>query len=665
MDRIRIAKRASPRVERLVRAHVGNAPGFALLFEEFLARQEYDRAFAVKLRDAAADRRNAWPVRRAATLMLERTLLLGDDLPFWLGELAIEGMDAASLRRRLARAARVHDRLDGSDAAIGDFLHLASRDCRLTLARWLWSPQEVFARVDESVRRSRGIRCRPDYGHRWVELENASTLQLLPPLERDLVTRLGHKAVTRWVAPHTSSEINSLVEHPLGTVVLTVKPPGSDWELEIKRAGTRGPFPLDALYERDGCVIPPSHHLQGGSMESHLAVEASHSSIMARLYRLVHRRPAPMSRTVHLANVYTLPTAKGEVDVLDYFTDPAVFGPHYERMRAHMASATSDLARAAKRPRTEKPNDLALTIEFLGLVQPAQAVQVGTTSFRLERLGVYLGDDGDGQYFSQLGVPHSRDDSRRFADELLDEILCVYEPPRVPFRSYRTYLDAAFAVRANRRRADRNYLEVMAQIGRFWGTLLAPRGHTHGESFVSRNCGLRAVFEDGEWRIRIIFMDHDSLTFAACYEKSYSPRPSVRAAMRDARFILGQSFGGTRPVRGEIDYLRDIYRVSRATERRGLAALREAARDAYVKTRHALQHDPEVRKMFEPDFLGRLDDWDDAVRHWLTDSRDWKTAVTATLHARGYGERITAHFVEAIDTQQHFLKQVKFLFTAR
>lgn len=586
-----------------MRAHVGEEPSFALLFEEFLARRDYDRKFALRLRDVAVDPNASWAVRRVATLMLEQTLLRGDDLRFWLRELGIEDLDAPSLRARLQRNARVHERIATSDAAIADFLHLARRDCRLTLARWLWSPQEIFARIDDSVQRARGMRCQPDYNHPYAALESSAAVRALPPFERELVTRLGHKAVTRWVAPQTSSEINSLIEYPLGTVVLTVKPPGSDEEIEIKRAGIRGPFPLDVIYERDGNVIPPSHHLQGGSMQPHLSVEASNSSVMSRLYRLVHGHTAPMSRTIHIANVFAMPTPRGEVDVLDYFTDPEIFGEHYRRMRAHMARATSDIAQTAKRPRTAKPNELALTIEFLGLVQPAQAVQVGTTSFRLERLGMYFADDGDERYFAQLGVPHTRDDSRRFADELLDEVLCVYEPPHVPFRSYRTYLEAAFAVRANRQRANRNYLEVMAQIGRFWGTLLAPRGHTHGESFVSRNCGLRSVFEGGEWRIRIIFMDHDSLAFASRYEKSYSPRPSVRAATRDARFILGEYFGGTRPVRGEIDFLRDIYRVSRTTERRGLQALREAMKSAYDKTQHAMRNDPEVRKMFEREFI--------------------------------------------------------------
>jgi hypothetical protein len=662
VERIPIAKRASPRIARLLRPYTGDDPGFAHLFEAFLEKRGYDRRFALTLRGVATDRNASWPVRRIATLMLEHLMLAGDDLKFWLRELAIHELLAASLRRRLARASRVHDRLGSSDAAIADFLHLAGRDCRLTLARWLWTPQEIFARIDDAVQHSRGVRSKPDYGHRWVDVEAAAAVQDLRPFERDLITRLGHKAVVRWVSPRTSSEINSLIEHPLGTVVMTVKPPGSDDEIEIKRTGVRGQFPLDVVYAKDGWVVPPSHHLYGGAMEHLLGVEASQSSVLSRLYRLVHGRTAPMSRTVHLASVFTMPSPRGEVDLLDYFTDPSVFGSRYPTMRENMELVTADTAKQSKQQRSAKVNVLSLTVEFLGLMKPAQAIQVGTTSFRLERLELYLSDGGDARYFAQLGVPHTRDDSRRFADEILDEILCVYQPPPGPFRSYRTYLDAAFAVPANRKRADRNYLEVMAQIGRFWGTLLAPRGHTMGESFVGRNCGLRSVFEDGQWRIRIIFMDHDSLIFASRYEKIYSPRPSVRAAGKDARFILGEQFGGPHPVRGELDHLRDIYRITPATERRGLAALRDAMKDAYHRTQHAMHHDREVRRMFIPEFVNRLGDWDDMVRLWLGGGRDWKSAVVSTLLARGYEQRIAEHHVEALVTQKHFLEHVAFLF---
>src|SRR5262249_51541917 len=155
------------------------------------------------------------------------------------------------------------------------------------------------------------------------------------------------------------------IEYPLGTVVMTIKPPGSDEEIEIKRTGVPGAFPLSIIYERDGYVVPPSHHLHGGSMEHLLGVEASQSSVLSRLYRLVHGSTPPMSRTVHLASVFTMPSPRGEVDLLDYFTDPRVFGDGYRAMRENMEMVTADTARQSKQPRSVKVNALSLTVEFL------------------------------------------------------------------------------------------------------------------------------------------------------------------------------------------------------------------------------------------------------------------------------------------------------------
>jgi len=664
VERIPIAKRASARIERLVGAFAGEQPRFARLFEHFLTVREYDRGFASSLRDVAVDRDAAWPVRCAAVLMLEGILLLGEDLDYWRGELGITELDSSALRHRLARNARVHDGLASTraNAPIADFLHLATRECRLTLARWLWTPEEIFARIEAAVQHSSGIRAIPLYTHPHVDPESREALQSLPALDRDILVRLGDDAAIRWTAPQTSSEINSLVEYPLGTVVLTVKLPGSDAEIEIKRAGIRGPFPLDVLYEREGNVLPPSHHLQGGSDQRHLALETSNAAILSRLYRLVHKRVAPISVTIHLASIFSVPSPIGDADVLDYFTEPEVFGAQYGRMRRHMERVSAELAKLAQEPRTEKLNDLSLTIEFLGLTKPAQAVQVGTTSFRLERLGLYLGRRGDARYFEQLGTDYTRDDSRCFADELLDEVLGVYTPPDTPFRGYASYLDAAFAVPANRARADRTFIDVLSQIGCFWGTLLAARGHSHGESFVARNCGLRSVFEEGEWRVRMIFMDHDSLAFASAYEKSYTAGPSLGAATRDARFILGGEIGGPPPVHSEIDYVRDIYRVNRRVEREGMDAFRRAMKDAYDRTQHAIVDDPEVGNMFESEFVQRLRHFDDVVRRSLAGDNGWKDEVTSYLQERGYGERTVRHYLGALTTHIRFLKRLSFLF---
>ncbi|HEY0143450.1 MAG TPA: hypothetical protein VGF48_21340 [Thermoanaerobaculia bacterium] len=660
MERLRI-KRPSARVGNLVRAYVGDHPGFLDLFERFLALQSYDRGFAEECARAARVSR-AWSVRRVATLMLEHLLLREHgDHAFWSKEL---GVDLEPLLPRLARNARLQ--------RPEDFLHIASKDCRLTLARYLFTPEEIIERIERHLRRSQGIRSQPDYGHNFVRKETAHILRMAQPLERTILEHLGRDATIRWVDEATRDEINSLVEYPLGTVVTVIKPPGSDQEIEIKRTGVRGPLPFDAIYERGGYIVPASHHLHGGAMEHLLALETSHSSILSRLYRRVHGHDAPMSRTLSLATIYTIPSPAGEVDLLDYFTDRRVFRDRYERMRSHMARVNAEMARQTKTARLEQVNELSQTIEFLGLMKPAQAVQFGTTSFRLERLGTYLGPQGAERYFrtnrsAERRVDYTNDDARRFADELLDEILCVYQPPDVPFRSYRKYLDAAYAVPANRKRASRNYRTVMAQIGRFWGTMLAARGHSTGESFVARNCGLRSVFEDGEWKINVVFMDHDSLTFASRYEHTYNPRYSVRNAAKDAKFILGGYFDKNY-VRGELDYLRDIYRVSPALEIRGRAAFRAAMRDAYRKTQKAMHENPEVREMFKPRFVRRLGDWDEVVRRYLRPARTArqrerrKQDLDRLLIKRGYGRELRAQYIDTLVKQRHFLRTVSFLF---
>lgn len=642
-----------------MREHVGEHRELALLLDSVLAQRGELRSAAALARDTSAP----WAVRRVATLLLEHLLLRTDDWTRWMRELRITGIDAAQLRTRMSRLARVHESLATEP---GDFFHIATRDCRLTLARYVFGEDEVLARIERQLRRSRGIRSRPDYGHRLVEEEAEHILSTLPPLEHNLIAQLGRNATMRFITERTSDDINALVEHPVGTVVAVIKPPGSDLEIEIKRAGMREPFPFDVRFSRGGYIVPNSHFLQGGSMEHLLAFEASQSSVLSRLYRGVHGVDAPMSRTIHLATVFTIPTPDGEADILDYFTERGVFGERFDAMRERMAECVAELADQQKKEREAPINELSLTVEFISQMKPAQAVQIGTTSFRLERLAAYLAPDGDERYFTRdRGVDFTSADARRFADELLDEILCVYEPPRVPYRSYASYLDAAYAV--NRRRANANYLAAMTQFGRMWGTLLGARGHSEGESFVARNAGLRSVFEDGEWRIRMIFMDHDSLSFSSRHRNAYHPAGSVRCAAKDARFIFG-GYSGKRWVRGSVDYLREIYRVNRFTERRGMTAMREAMKAAYGATQQAMRSEDAVRDLFHVAFVEKLGDWDEVVRRYMrtprtTSARNaWKSETRALLAERGYSEQLANEYVETIMKFSRFLRRIAFLF---
>src|SRR6185295_15246410 len=144
------------------------------------------------------------------------------------------------------------------------------------------------------------------------------------------------------------------------------------------------------------------------------------------------------------------------------------------------------------------PGDWGLTAQFIGLVTPAQAILSGTSSFRLDKVAAYLSSEGPRRYFQDgLDFANSKNESKRFADEMIEEVLGVYQPPAVTYRSHEQYVAAAFALPTNRTRADEIFLSLLDEIGRTWGTLLALRGYSLGESFVARNVGLKSVWAGG------------------------------------------------------------------------------------------------------------------------------------------------------------------------
>src|SRR5439155_9480596 len=145
-------------------------------------------------------------------------------------------------------------------------------------------------------------------------------------------------------------------------------------------------------------------------------------------------------------------------------------------------------------------------------------------SFRVDKLAAYLSPDGAERYFARLSNSEvSRDRARAIADTLLEEVLGVYQPP-VAYRNYAEYLAAAFAIPDNRVRANSVYKSLLQQMGKLWGTLLGIKGYSKGESFVARNVGLRSVWHDGQWEVRTIFMDHDSLVIPGPQEKDFCAR---------------------------------------------------------------------------------------------------------------------------------------------
>ena len=574
------------------------------------------------------------------------------------------------LSRKLGRLNRVHDKIKGrrtSAAALREFVGLSRRNCKLSLARYLFTPEDIVDEILGQLQITEGLEDLDVSQPPFVEDEITHAMNLLPDFEAEILKRLCQTSNIYWVSEMTSSEINSLVEYPATTVVLVIKPPGSDIEFEIKRAGRRGRNSLNVVYESDGYTVPPSHRLDGGCMQWLLRYEAESASRLGLIYRLVHGTEAPIPKYISRSTIYAVPSQKAEVKTLMYFTDPEFFGERFSEMRIAMEESVAAFLAEGNGTPPDFPGDLGLTAQFMGQVSPAQAILCGTSSFRLDKLAAYLSDNGPEKYFEKgLGVAHTKQDGEQLADELLEEILGVYHPPDVGYQTYGQYLEAAFCVAENRARADRVYLSLGEQIATFWGTLLGVRGHTRGESFVARNVGLKSLWDNGQWKVKIIFMDHDALTIPDPHDRNFYATSGIPTMALDESYIWGRK--PHQFATSELGYLQRIYRIGDDLDAEGQALARVALKEAYRKTRHEMLTNQELRALFNKQFLERLLDWDTIVGGYLqrnnhkSPNTRWKKEMKKMLTAKGYKIGAFDTFIDTIEKNRGFLETYSNLF---
>ena len=689
------------RLRHIISQSFKPSPLALALFNEFLPSKAYSRSFAFKLIEVARGSvSDSWRIRRLAALMLENQVLklssndIGEfDLLFvQLGLKSAPGKDCElpdsvlkegystthlcrfilEFRRKLERLNRVHDKLAGSrtsQRALHDFINLSKYDCKISLARYLFRPEEVVAQIVKQLKTSRGV---PDLDHdqpSCVAEEVAHNLDLLPDYEKQILSTLCQSPLIYWVCDATSSEINSLVEYPLTTVVLVVKPPGSSLEFEIKRAGKRRDQPLSVVYWRNDYTVPPPHRLDGGSMLTFLRHESRSASRFSTIYRLVHASDAPMSMMVSRLSIFSVPRNGDEENILEYFTNPHLFGDGFLDMRAAMREAVEAFNDYDKSGLVEIPGDLGLTMQFLNHSTPGQAILSGSSAFRLDKVAWYLSERGPEIYFKQgLGVGYSRRDARWLADEILEEVLGVYSPPAVPYQNHKQYVTAAFAVEANRARANHVFLDSIRQIGKFWGTLLAVRGFSWGESFVARNVGLKSYWSDGQWKVKIIFMDHDCLSVVDESERDFRPLDAFNGICTDARFIGGNVIATKFLRQTAVYFLSEIYHVRKNIRHEGEALLHSSIQKAYKATHEAMLKEPELQKFFHKVFVERIRDWDKVVKSYLTKKPQgpgldsWKKSMRRLLKKKGYPQWLIETHLTTVETHADFLENQNFLY---
>ena len=662
------------------------------LVEEFLDEETFSKRLCGKLIGVARGKTGAsWNLRRLAVLMLEHQVLKIPakslaDFDFILTELNLKEQPGSTVdlsssllkegytttnfrkfipefRRKLQRLDRLHVTIDGwltPEEAFRDFLEASRSDCKLSLARYLFTATEVADKIIEQLRVSDGARD-PDPVEAWlIEGEARRALERLPDFEATILKRLYSSGRIYWVSDAVSSELNSLVEYPLTTVVVTIKPPGSNVEFEIKRAGRKGNYALNVVYERGGYAVAPSHRLDGGDMQWLLHHETRAAAKFSTVYRLVHSTETPIPTYVSRSTIYAVPVDGHEVQTLIYFTDPSVFEDQFERMRKAMAQGVAAFRAEGYVQLHEIPGDLGLTAQFISVVTPAQTIITGTSSFRLDKISYYLCPKGPRYYFDP-NASYSNDDTRRFVDTVLEEILGVYVPPDVAYETHEQYVAAALRVAQNRRRADANFLGLLEEIGTLWGTLIGIRAYTRGESFVSRNVGLRSVWEGGEWKVKIIFMDHDAMGILGPDDNDFYPADTLYGLQLDEAYLWGRN-----SIIGSVGHLRRIYQVRDDVYEQGRELAMTAAKKAYQKTRRKLLTDPKLRPLFHEHFLNRLDDWDDLVRRFLrarangSANEDWKNKIRKVFDKTG-PQWFDTH-IKVMEEYAAFLERQSFLF---
>lgn len=614
-------------------------------------RTTYSRARAVALAQVANDRFDtSWQIRCVAAQLLAGELLeiepadIGEFL-WWFEMFGLLPdpravlLDADVLRQGFSTREPVgfigefrrqlHWRGGpDADARVGVLLERAEQPCRVALARYLISAEDVVARILSLCRTSEGVE-QPGVGGQAV-------CDRLPRYEAAIVHGLELPGRVLWLSPNTRARINGLVEHPLGTAALVIKPPGSSLELEIKRVGLGPARPLDVIMRRGERLVPPSHRLQGLCLGKLLNYEVFASARLEALRAGVGSIEGGVARFVAVNRVSKVPvdSQAKPVSIVEYFSHPRYWpGPQldhqFERLHADMLAAVDTfVAEGGHRRSSRLPGPLGLAAELYALTKPGQGALIGTSAFRLDQLARALGPEGPELHAAEIG--HSVAAHHQLADTLLAEVLGDFAPPRAS--AGLGYVDYVIAARQHNQAAvERVFLNLAAELGGMFGLLVALRGYSKGESFVARNVGLRAVWERGEPRVRLVFMDHDDMHLPS--PRHRLPILEVLQGLRlDHLFAFGAADETTSFAK-----LAAIYGCTRGDElyERARARLEHGCRATYIQAQTKIATDTAVARDLQIPRYADLDVLLAAYGSHRHGGPGWVSRIAEELEAAG------------------------------
>jgi hypothetical protein len=143
------------------------------------------------------------------------------------------------------------------------------------------------------------------------------------------------------------------------------------------------------------------------------------------------------------------------------------------------------------------------------------------------------------------------------------------------------------------------------------------KGYSNGESFVSRNIGLRSEWSGAQWRVGLRFMDQDDLHLPDPRLDDFSPHRLLKGMLLDQRYVSG-SKNHLNP-KSSLFALTQIYRVTPQVYAAGVRVLKQARMSAVKKTTVELRRNIPLRDHFSPVFLKRSLECD---RIWAAYSRE-------------------------------------------
>jgi hypothetical protein len=170
---------------------------------------------------------------------------------------------------------------------------------------------------------------------------------------------------------------------------------------------------------------------------------------------------------------------------------------------------------------------------------------------------------------------------------------------------------------------------------------------------------LKTVWEQGQWRVKIIFMDHDSVVIPDGGETDFHAPEAVHCMYLDEAYLWGKPGS----ILGTVDHLRNIYRISDETHERAMAQARKVLRQSYRKTQAELQRNPRLQSSFHPTLVERITDWNRLVRSYLRMQTEpaavlkWIARQRNLLTAKGYREHEIDDYFHALEANQAFLER--------